>query len=191
MKPSPYFADKFRYFFKRFYYKESLLRWFIKRAGDASESFEIPMKLPQRFAVLAVLPEQSDDVLSLFPLLQTLESKAPGRVTILANRRHEKLLETLRIQSEILAYSGLGCRYGEAEFQALQETIRGKNFSICLYLEPKPLFQLLYLSKSCGAAYRFGFDVEKYYPLLNLSLTRGDPKLQAECLDRLIPGVPG
>lgn len=189
LKPSPYFADSFRYFFKRFRSREFLLRWFIKKAGPVTEPFEYPIKVSNLNGILIILPERSDDLLSYAELLRSLESQKIKGLSILSNKRHEKLLETLKIQSEVLYYTALGCRYGEPEFRKLEQAVCERHPSLCLYLEPKPIFQLLYLAKVSGAAYRLGFDSEKYYPLLNLSLVAGEDSLQqAKSLAKIFNG---
>ncbi len=189
MKPSPYFADTVRYFFKRFRSRDSLLRWFVKRAGDSSEAFEYPIDLARLNGLLVILPELSDDVLGYASFLKTLETrKIPGTL-LLSNVRHESFLQTLGIRTETIYYTGIGCRYGESEFGKIQERLCRSPFTICVYLEPKPLFQMLYLAKVCGATYRFGFDAEKFFPLLNLSLLAEDnPEKRSEFLVRLFAG---
>lgn len=189
MKPSPYFADTFRYFFKRFRSRKSLLRWFAKRAGDSSEAFEYPIDFARTSGLLVILPEISEDVLAYASFLKALDTrKVPGTL-LLSNSRHESFLQTLGIQSEVLYYTGIGCRYGESEFGKIQDRLCRSPFTACVYLEPKPLFQMLYLAKACGATYRFGFDSEKFFPLLNLSLLAGDnPERRSEFLVKLFAG---
>lgn len=166
-----------------------MLRWFIKKAGPVTEPFEYPIKVSNLNGILIILPERSDDLLSYAELLRSLESQKIKGLSILSNKRHEKLLETLKIQSEVLYYTALGCRYGEPEFRKLEQAVCERHPSLCLYLEPKPIFQLLYLAKVSGAAYRLGFDSEKYYPLLNLSLVAGEDSLQqAKSLAKIFNG---
>lgn len=174
MKPSPYFADTIRYFFKRFRSRESLLRWFVKRAGNSSEAFEYPIDFTKINGLLVILPELPGDILAYADFLKFLDArKIPGTL-FLANAWHEEFLRTLGIQTETLYYTGIGCRYGEPEFKKIQEKLCRSRFTVSVYLEPKPLFQMLYLAKVCGATYRFGFDSERFFPLLNLSLLAGD-----------------
>lgn len=189
MKPSPYFADTFRYFFKRFRSRESLLRWFAKRAGNSSEAFEYPIDLARLNGLLVILPEISDDVQAYASFFESLDArKIPGTL-LLSNARHESFLQTLGIRTETLYYTGVGCRYGEAEFEKIQERLCRSPFTASVYLEPKSLFQMLYLAKVCGATYRFGFDSEKFFPLLNLSLLAGDdPEKRSEFLVKLFAG---
>ena len=117
MKPSLYFKDCFRYSLKKFASKESLLRWFIKQAGETSEVFEYPMKLSANQTVLMILPESSEDVSHYIPFLQKLAHIKKSGVLLMANTLHENLLQTNRIQQEVLYYTTLGCRYGEDELQ--------------------------------------------------------------------------
>ncbi len=189
MKPSPYFADSIRYFFKRFRSHESLLRWFVKRAGNSSETFEYPIDFAKFDGLLVILPELSDDVFAYSAFFKALDArKIPGTL-FLANVRHKNFLKALGIRTEILYYTGLGCRYGEAEFKKIQERLCRSHFTASVYLEPKPLFQMLYLAKICGATYRFGFDSERFFPLLNLSLLAGDKaEARSEFLEELFAG---
>lgn len=174
MKPSPYFADTIRYFFQRFRSRESLLRWFVKRAGNSSEPFKYPIDFAKINGLLVILPELPDNVLAYADFFKFLDTrKIPGTL-LLANTRHKEFLQTLGVQTATLYHSGIGCRYGEPEFQKIQEKLCKAHFTASIYLEPKPLFQMLYLAKVCGATYRFGFDSEQFFPLLNLSLLAGD-----------------
>lgn len=174
MKPSPYFADTIRYFFKRFRSRESLLRWFVKRAGNSSEAFEYPIDFAKIDGLLVILPELSGDVFAYAAFLKALDAQKIQGTLLLANVRHENFLQTLGIRAETLYYTGIGCRYGEPEFKKIQERLCRSPFTVSVYLEPKPLLQMLYLAKVCGATYRFGFDSERFFPLLNLSLLAGD-----------------
>ena len=170
MKPSLYFKDCFRYSLKKFASKESLLRWFINQAGETSEVFEYPMKLSANQTVLMILPESSEDVSHYIPFLQKLAHIKKSGVLLMANTLHENLLQTNRIQQEVLYYTTLGCRYGEDEFQKIREVLKARHITASFYLQRSSLYQMLYLCKSCGIPYRFGFDCENLYPLLNLSL---------------------
>lgn len=187
MKPSPYFADTFRYFFKRFRSRESLLRWFTKRAGNSSGPFEYPIDFSKSRGLLTILPERREDAIAYAKFLKALDAKKLQGSLILANTRHEELLRALGIRTETLFHTGIGCRYGEPEFEKIREELIRRGFAVCFYLEPKPLLQMLYLAKACGATHRFGFDAENFYPLLNLSLHAGDdPEKRAEFLTGLL-----
>ncbi len=191
MKPSPYFADTFRYFFMRFRSRESLFRWFVRRAGDSSEPFRYPIDFRSLRGLLVILPELPDEIFAYSTFLKTLEKlRIPGTL-LLANKRSEEPLEKLGVRTETLYYTGAGCRYGESEFQKIRAILRERHFTASLYLEPKHIFQLLYLAKDCGAAYRFGFSSEELFPLLNLSLVAGNAsESRAEFLTGLLAGTP-
>ena len=192
MKPSPYFADTFAFFFKRFLSKESLLRWFCKKAGDESKTFQYPIPFANIQGIFVILPEAKDALLAYLPFLKNLEKFKNHGTLLLAHRDHQKLLQEHRIAQEIFYYTTNGCRYGESEFQKLQTILPPKKISISICLEPEPRFQMLFLAKMCGAAYRFGFDCEKFYPLLNLSLSAGDehPKRSEFLMDLFNRAVP-
>lgn len=185
MKPSPYFADTFRYFFFRFRSKESVAKWFVKRAGTESEAFEYPFRFDRKGELFVILPELHENLLPYIDFLKAVE-KLSFKLVILANSRHREFLEKLGLKAEKFFATGVEMRYGEPSFHEIESKLRTKKFAASLYLEPKPIFQLLYLAKVSGAPYRFGFDSEKFYPLLNLSLVaKGDPKRQAELLTEL------
>ncbi|MCR5028705.1 MAG: hypothetical protein K6A31_05550 [Fibrobacter sp.] len=173
MKPSLYFKDCLRYSLKKFASKESLQRWFIKQAGDSSATFEYPMKLSEKQTVLILLPENTELVNAYLPFLQKLCRIKKHGVLLFANSNLENLLQTNQVKQEVLYYTTLGCRYGEQEFQKLEEVLKARQITATFDLQDQTLFQMLYLCKTCGAAYRFGFDCESLYPLLNLSLVSG------------------
>ena len=130
MKPSLYFKDCLRYSLKKFASKESLLRWFIKQAGDFSVAFEYPMKLSEKQTVLFLLPEDTESVNAYLPFLQKLYRIQKHGVLLLVNSKLENLLQTNQIKQEVLYYSTLGCRYGEQEFHKIEEVFeyREPNF---------------------------------------------------------------
>jgi hypothetical protein len=173
LKPSLYFKDCLRYSLKKFASKESLQRWFIKQAGDSSATFEYPMKLSEKQTVLILLPENTELVNAYLPFLQKLCRIKKHGVLLFANSNLENLLQTNQVKQEVLYYTTLGCRYGEQEFQKIEEVLKARQITATFDLQDQTLFQMLYLCKTCGAAYRFGFDCESLYPLLNLSLVSG------------------
>ncbi len=144
------------------------------------------MKLSEQEAVLIILPESSEGVALYLPFLHKLAHVKKHGVLLLANKLHENLLQTNLVKQEVLYYTTLGCRFGEAEFQKLEEILRARKLTASFYLQRQTLFQMLYLCKSCGIPYRFGIDCENFYPLLNLSLLPGDdfPK-QIEALETI------
>lgn len=171
LKPSPYFADSFAFFFKRFLSEDSLFRWFVKKAGNESAAFRYPFKLFEIGNLFIWLPENADEILASIPFLKSLAKLKSHGVLLLANTQHENLLTSSRISQEIAYYTTKGLRYGEEEFQKIQSMLLARKMAMCICLEQNPRFQQLYLAKVCGAAYRFGFNCEKFYPLLNLSLS--------------------
>ena len=128
------------------------------------------MKLSENQTVLMILPEQSEAVLRYIPFLQNLARIKKHGVLLLANAQLENFLQTNRIPQEVLYYTTLGCRFGEDEFQKIREVLVTRHITASFYLQRTVLYQMLYLCKSSGIPYRFGFDCENLYPLLNLSL---------------------
>ncbi|MBP5247574.1 MAG: hypothetical protein J6Z31_06915 [Fibrobacter sp.] len=190
MKPSLYFKDCFRYSLKKFASKESLLQWFKKQAGETSETFEYPLKLSDNQNVLIILPDTAEEVALYFPFLQKISKIKKHGVLLLANSLFENLIQTNQVKQEVLYYTTLGCRFGEDEFQKLKEVIQARQIKASFYLQRQTLFQMLYLCKSCGIPYRFGFDCENFYPLLNLSLIPGeDFQKQIEALEAIFEGA--
>lgn len=190
MKPSLYFKDCLRYSLKKFASKESLLRWFIKQAGDFSVAFEYPMKLSEKQTVLFLLPEDTESVNAYLPFLQKLYRIQKHGVLLLVNSKLENLLQTNQIKQEVLYYSTLGCRYGEQEFHKIEEVLKARQITATFDLQDQTLFQMLYLCKTCGATYRFGFDCENLYPLLNLSLvSEGEVSKRIEALTAIFEGA--
>lgn len=131
------------------------------------------MKLSEKQTVLILLPENTELVNAYLPFLQKLCRIKKHGVLLFANSNLENLLQTNQVKQEVLYYTTLGCRYGEQEFQKLEEVLKARQITATFDLQDQTLFQMLYLCKTCGAAYRFGFDCESLYPLLNLSLVSG------------------
>ena len=184
LKPSPYFADTFSFFFKRFLSQESVAKFFIKLAGNSSEAFEYPSNLLRTEGHLVILPQKAEDLLPYLPLLRKIILNEPGKTLLLSDAIHRDLIKGLGIHVEVLYYSTSGCRYGEAEFAKIEAELRKRQFSVCLYLDPDFFYQRLYLAKINNAKYRIGFDAESVYPLLNISLHADskDAHIRAEAL---------
>ena len=164
MKPSPYFTDRFRYFFKRFSSQQSLTRWFLDRAGNECETMSFPDVLKNMPRTLVFLPkdlkESSHFLKELPPRFMQIARfcvHEPLQSIIAANRAHA------------FYYSDKECRYGEPAFQELEEKIKEFAPQVCIYLG-EPFLPCLYLAKVSGASCRIGFNCENCYPFLNLSL---------------------
>ncbi len=164
MKPSPYFKDCFRYFFKRFSGKESLFRWFLQRAGEDSGAFDFPAALkgnPRTLLFLARDMERSAAFMRAMP-------DAFFKNTLIC--AHESLHAVISAKrATAIYYSDLECRYGETVFIELEQKIKAFLPKVCIYLGDTFLPRL-YLAKVSGADCRIGFTSEKSYPFLNVSL---------------------
>lgn len=164
MKPSPYFTDRFRYFFKRFSKPEALFNWFVQRSGNDSQAFSFPEILKGNPKTLIFLPK---DIKQTTVFLKELPQAFLQNVKFFA---HESLQSTVTShRAHAFYYSDLECRYGERTFGELEAKIKEYAPKVCIYLE-EPFLPRLYLAKVCGAACRIGFHCEKSYPFLNLSL---------------------
>ncbi|SHK44940.1 hypothetical protein [Fibrobacter sp. UWEL] len=177
MKPSLYFADRFRYFFKRFYSDLKLFEWFKERAGEESDSISYPDMVKGCPKTLIFL---SKDVEHSSRFLKELSK------TVTQNARfcvHETLQTTVAShQGHAFYYSDSECRYGETAFETLEEKIREYAPEICIYIGENFLPRL-YLAKISGAKCRIGFRCEDVYPFLNISLQH-DKSTEAALLNQ-------
>ncbi|PWJ57282.1 MULTISPECIES: hypothetical protein [unclassified Fibrobacter] len=177
MKPSLYFADRFRYFFKRFYSEVKLFEWFRERAGEETGNIVLPDMLKGCPKTLIFLPK---DIEQSSKFLKGLSPK------IIKNTRfcvHESLQATVAThQGHAFYYSDSECRYGETAFETLEEKIREYAPEICVYVGENFLPRL-YLAKISGANVRIGFNSEDVYPFLNMSL-RPDKSTEAALLNQ-------
>lgn len=164
MKPSPYFADQFRFFFKRFASTQSLRRWFLKQAGEESGEFNFPSALHDHPKTLVFLQR---DITKAAPFIKELPQAWFQNVVFCAHESLHSLIEARR--SPAIYYSDLECRFGEPVFDEIQEKIKAFAPTVTLYLR-EPFFPTLYLAKKFGGACRIGFGSENLYPFLNLSL---------------------
>lgn len=164
MKPSPYFKDCFRYFFKRFSGKESLFRWFLQKAGEDSGAFDFPAALkgnPKTLLFLARDMEQSAAFMHAMP------DAFFNNALLCAHESLQAVVSAKRAKA--LYYSDLECRYDEPAFIELEQKIKDFAPQVCIYLG-EAFLPRLYLAKVSGAPCRIGFVSENCYPFLNLSL---------------------
>jgi len=164
VKPSPYFADRFRYFFKRFYSPEKLYRWFLTQAGEDSGEFNFPAALqgnPKTVVFLARDVDKSAAFLKAMPdsFFKNTILCAPEATQVLVSAKHAKAIY----------YTDLECRFGEAAFDELLYKIKDFKPEVCIYLG-EAFWPTLYLAKMCGANCRIGFADEHCYPFLNVCL---------------------
>ena len=164
VKPSPYFADRFRYFFKRFYSPEKLYRWFLTQAGEDSGEFNFPAALqgnPKTVVFLARDVDKSTAFLKAMPdsFFKNTILCAPEATQVLVSAKHAKAIY----------YTDLECRFGEAAFDELLYKIKDFKPEVCIYLG-EAFWPTLYLAKVCGANCRIGFADEHCYPFLNICL---------------------
>ena len=75
MKPSPFFADTFRFFFKRFSNQESLTRWFLKKAGTESSLFSYPTSYKHFKKTLIFLPDNKESTILFLENFKSLWNK--------------------------------------------------------------------------------------------------------------------
>lgn len=164
MKPSPYFADRFKYFFKRFASKQKLTRWFLQQAGEESGAFNFPAALKDNPKTLVFLPRDMESASSFMHAMP----QAWFKDTLLC--AHESLHALVSAKrAHAIYYSDTECRYGETVFEELETKITEFAPTVCLYLG-EPFLPRLYLAKKSGAGCRIGFNSEDLYPYLNLSL---------------------
>lgn len=164
MKPSPYFTDRFRYFFKRFSSEASLFKWFEERSGKDSGSILFPDVFKGCPKTLVFLPK---DLAQATAFLKGLSPKFMQNAKFCA---HESLQATISShRAHAFYFSDLECRYGEKAFETLETKIKEYAPEVCIYLGENFLPRL-YLAKVSGASCRIGFHCEGVYPFLNLSL---------------------
>ena len=165
MKPSPYFKDQFRYFFKRFVSEDSLFRWFLNKACTETGAFDFPKILESHPRTLVVLPR---DMESSTVFMHRLPPAFFQNVLFLAHESLHSLISAKRTHA--IYFSDKECRYGESVFDELAKKITDFSPEVCIYLGEANLPRL-YLVKRSGASLRIGFNCEKLYPFLNLSLS--------------------
>jgi hypothetical protein len=170
LKPSLYFANGLSYFSKRFYSAKALHKWFLKSAGETTSPFEYPASLAECEGHLIFLPQSAEEALPYFPLIRRIVEKDSEKMLLVGNENLKDLVHGAGFATVPRYYSTLGCRYGEPEFETLKNDIQQRSFSVCLYLEPEPFYQRLFLAKVSNAIYRIGFMCESLYPFLNVSL---------------------
>lgn len=166
MKPSPLFADNFRFFFKRFYKDESLFRWFLKKVGVDSSSFSYPDNLCAFKKTIVFLPNSKEEALQIIKTFKDLWKKES--TLIVADASLQELLIHYPIAKKLFL-SEKEFRYGELAFEKAKTEIITFAPELCLYLS-KPFLPALYLAKSSNATCRLGFQVSELYPFLNISL---------------------
>ncbi len=164
MKPSPYFKDCYRYFFKRFSSNESLFRWFLKQAGEDSGAFDFPASLKGNPKTLVFLPRDMEHSASFMHAMPDAFFK---NALLFAHESLQALVSAKRANA--VYYNDLECRYGEDSFNELGNKIKEYAPQVCIYLG-EPFLPRLYLAKISGANCRIGFATENCYPFLNVSL---------------------
>lgn len=164
MKPSLYFADQFKFFFKRFLNEENLFKWFAKQSGGETGAFSFPECLADKPKTLIILPR---DKRLATEFVQALPA-AFYPFTLFCG--HESIQPLIAVKkAKAFYYNDRECRYGENFYTDLQQSIKRFNPQVCIYLG-QPFLPRLFLAKISGAPCRIGFDVEQCYPFLNLSL---------------------
>ena len=164
MKPSPYFADQFKYFFKRFASNQKLTRWFLDQAGEYSGVFNFPAVLKDHPRTMVFLPR---DVENASTFMHSMPQAWFQDVLICAHESLHTLISAKRARA--VYYSDSECRFGEPVFNEIEQKILEFAPTVCIYLD-EPFLPRLYLAKKCGASCRIGFNCETEFPFLNLSL---------------------
>jgi hypothetical protein len=164
VKPSLYFKDCFRYFFKRFCRKESLFRWFLNQAGEDTGAFDFPAALRGNPKTLVFLPRDMEHSASF---MHAMPDSFFKNTLLCAHESLHAIVSAKRAQ--VLYYSDLECRYGEPAFEEMEQKIKDYAPQVCIYLG-ESFLPRLYLAKVSGANCRIGFATENCYPFLNLSL---------------------
>jgi len=164
LKPSPYFADKFRFFFKRFSSQQSLTRWFLKQAGNDSGAFDFPAALRDNPKTLLFLPREMDHSAAFMHGMPDAWFK---NVLVCAHESLQAVTASKRAHG--IYYSDMECRFGEPKFEEIQQKIAEFAPTVCLYLG-EAFLPRLYLAKTSGAGCRIGINSEDLYPFLNLCL---------------------
>ena len=175
MKPSIYFADQFRFFFKRFSSSESLFKWFLKKAGEDTSAFNFPDSLKNNPTTIVFLPREMENAANF---LHKMPSAWFANVQCVAHESLHALISAKRAHA--IYFSDTECRYGERVFEELEQKIQNYGATVCIYLG-QPFLPRLYLAKKSGASCRIGFKCESMYPFLNLSLTP-DQSSEAELI---------
>ena len=164
MKPSPYFASRLRYFFKRFYSPEKLYRWFLKQAGEESGEFDFPASLQGNPKTLIFLAHDLDKSAAF---MHAMPESFFKNVLICAHESQQVLISAKHAKA--IYYSDLECRFGEAAFEELQYQIKDFGPTVCIYLG-EVFWPTLYLAKTSNANCRIGFTEEHCFPFLNVCL---------------------
>ena len=164
MKPSPYFKDCFRYFFKRFYKKEWLFRWFLRQAGEGSDTFDFPQVLKGQPKTLLFLPRDFEHASSFMLSMPDAFFK---NALLCAHESLHAVVAAKRAHA--VYYSDLECRFAEPAFDEIEQKLKDFAPQVCIYLG-ETFLPRLYLAKVCGAGCRIGFVSENCYPFLNVSL---------------------
>lgn len=184
VKPSPYFTDTFRYFFKRFSSEISLRKWFLKRAGGESGEFHYPEKLSEFKKTLVFLPTDKDSALRYLRACRPFWNKA-NTLVVASDGLREMLLREQH-PAEIVYLTQKDYRFGELEFKKIDARIAEFKPELCLFFA-EPFLPALYLARHSGAVCRIGF-LDNCYPFLNIGL-KAAPAEEAALLQKLYGGA--
>lgn len=168
MKPSPYFADRMAFFIYRFYGKESLFNWFLKKANSETEIFEYPSLLSSSHKTIVFLPSDKELTKLLVSALERFWD--PKRTLLIGSVDLTNDIHKLKTKIPFLSYTDNDCRYGEPAFFELENRLIDFQANICLYLETEVFLPRLYLAKKSATPCRIGFFAEQQFPFLNISL---------------------
>jgi hypothetical protein len=168
LKPSPYFADRFSFFFYRFFSKASLFQWFLKKADAETEAFEYPSSLSGSHRTIVFLPSNREFTALIIANLERFWD--PKQTLLVGSVDITNEILNLKTKFTFLSFTESDCRYGEPAFTYLEEKLIEFKADICLYLETDFFLPKLYLVKKSGAPCRIGFFAEPEFPFLNVSL---------------------
>lgn len=177
MKPSPYFKDSFRYFFKRFCSERRLAKWFLKRSGGESPAFVCPADFAEFKRTLVFLPSDAGEAKRILEFFRPLWNKE-NALGVAWTKIQEPLLH-FKNPAKMIFLGELDFRFGERLFEDARREVLEFAPDLCLYFA-EPFLPALYLARVSGAVCRVGFSAEEFYPFLNVSFNAGGALAQIQ-----------
>ena len=156
MKPSLYFKDCFRYFFKRFCRKESLFRWCLNQAGEDTGAFDFPAALKGNPKTLVFLPRDMEHSASF---MHAMPDSFFKNTLLCAHESLHAIVSAKRAQ--VLYYSDLECRYGEPVFEEMERGVH-VGPAVGAHAEGRKVKQVALLRRTEHLSFRRG--VPGIYP---------------------------
>jgi len=154
----------------RFLSEKGVRRYLAKKSGAESGAFHYNQDLTGTRKRLAILPKDLEYVSIFLPLLLELSRSTPKEsFHILCEQSYQPLLKSIGLEAAGLYFDPSKNRYGDPNFQLLENKLRALAPEVCLMLEPKPDLLQLYLARASSATWRIGLASEEHYPFLNIS----------------------